>query len=566
MRQGLSENLIARVLGSAPKYTIAQLEEIYPPRVLPDGAMVTRFAPSPTGFMHIGNLYGALIDKKLAQQSDGVFYLRIEDTDTEREVSGAVELIMGTQAEFGLFADEGPVFDEPYNWRDNGDYGPYFQSQRKDIYHSVAAELLATGRAYPCFLSSGEMDEIRAEQKAAGVPTGIYGEWAKWRNATDDEIGARLDANEIPTIRLYSTGDKNKKIFCKDAVRGSIAFPENDNDIVLIKSNDRLPTYHFAHLVDDHFMRTTHVVRSDEWLPSFPLHIQMFSMMVELFTNYSWAPPAYIHTSTLDTIDSETGKQRKLSKRKDPEANVDYFVKKGYPSWAVLDYLLNIISSGYEGERAKTPKLMWDEYQINIKKIPTSGALFDWKKMEWWSRENIALLSAEELYDNIKRWNDGGIIPMTTRKTGNNITTGYSRQVSPKTLFVIENKDDLIKIFGIERENVDNPKRIRKDFVTWKQTLEEVAYFFDDLFAKSGDEINKDALREFLGSYDSKDPKDLWWEKIIAVAAKLGIKNGDVAMALRIALTGRTNAPDLYSVMQVMGDVRVRTRIEQCLK
>ena len=367
MRQGLSEEIIARILGDAPKYTIAELEEKFPPRNLPDGAFVTRFAPSPTGFMHLGGLYGALIDCKLARQTGGVFMLRIEDTDTKREVENAVEIIVDSMKRFGLEYNNDPV------------YAPYHQSQRRDIYRSVAAELLRTGRAYPCFLTAEDMEQIREKQKAAGFATGIYGEFARDRDITEDEIMRRMAAGEIPTVRLYSEGNPEKRIFVKDAVRGSVGFPENNEDSVLIKSGDGLPTYHFAHLVDDHFMRTTHVIRGEEWLPSLPLHAQLFRMM-------EWTAPLYIHTSTIDKIDAETGKQRKLSKRKDPEANVAYFLADGWPVDAVLEYLGNIAASGYEEAKAKGQvKSIW-EYDIKPKKIPMSGALFDMKKLEWWAK------------------------------------------------------------------------------------------------------------------------------------------------------------------------------------
>jgi glutamyl-tRNA synthetase len=526
MRSGLSESLIARVLGGAPKWTMAELEAKFPPRDLPDGAMVTRFAPSPTGFMHIGNLCGMLIDKKLAQQSAGVFYLRIEDTDTKREVGGAVEIVLDAAANFGLMPDEGAGR--------GGAYGPYFQSERKDIYHSVVAELLAKGLAYPCFLSSEEMEQIRARQKAAGFATGIYGEWAKWRDADKDEIAANIDAGMTPSIRLWSLGNKDQRIFCKDAARGSISFPENDEDIVLIKSGDGLPTYHFAHLVDDHFMRTTHVVRSEEWLPSLPLHVQLFRMM-------DWAAPAYVHTSTLDTIDSETGNQRKLSKRKDRFATIANFASDGYPSEAVLEYLFNIIASNYEEDKLKgRVGNIWDA-ELKIKKIPTSGALFDMKKLDWWAREFIAALPAGELVSRIAMW-----------------AKEYGDENNKKQ---IADENYLLTILSIER---DDPKRVRKDFITWRQTLEEIEYFFDDKFGvRDSRFVNREVLQEFLRSFDFKDQRDLWWSKIVKIAADLGIKNGDAAMALRVAVTGRERTPDLYSIMQVMGEKRVRERIKQ---
>ncbi len=524
MRNGLSKDLIARVLGGAPKYTLDELEAKFPPRNLPDGAMVTRFAPSPTGYMHLGGLYGSLIDCKLAQQSNGVFMLRIEDTDTKREVKDAVDIIIKSLEKFGLKYNNVP------------EYGPYYQSQRKDIFHSVAAYLLEKGMAYPCFLTASEMEEIRAKQNAAGFATGIYGEYARDRNISEEEIIKHLDNGEVPTIRLYSNGNPDNRIFCKDAVRGSISFPENNEDLVLIKSNDGLPTYHFAHLVDDHFMRTTHVVRGEEWLSSFPLHVQLFRMM-------GWTPPLYIHTSTIDKIDEESGKQRKLSKRKDPESNVAYFLEAGWPTESVIEYLGNIAASGYEEAKTKgIVKTFWD-YEMRPKKIPMSGALFDMKKLEWWAKEYIATLTVDALVKNVVDW---------AKEYGND---DNKKQV--------ENIEYLTSVLSIER---DNPRRIRKDFITWQQTLDEVSYFWDFLFKPNREyEYNKDALREFLANYDEQDDKDSWWQKIVYTAEKLGLKPGDVAMNLRVAMTGRTNTPDLYSIMYVLGGARVRDRINMIM-
>ena len=525
MRNGLSKDLIARVLGTAPKYTIAELEEKFPARNLADGAMVTRFAPSPTGYMHIGGLYGALIDCKLASQSGGVFMLRIEDTDTKREVADAVKIIEESMHRFGLQYNNTP------------EYGPYYQSQRKDIYHSVVAELLATGRAYPCFLSADDMEKIRENQKTAGFATGIYGEWARDRDLTEEDIVAHLDNGEVSSIRLYSMGNPEQRIFCKDAVRGSIGFPENNEDIVLIKSNDGLPTYHFAHLCDDHFMRTTHVIRGEEWLPSLPLHVQLFRMM-------GWNAPMYIHTSTIDKIDEETGKQRKLSKRKDPEANVAFFLSAGWPVEAVIEYLGNICASGYEEAKMKGQVNTFWDYEMRAKKIPMSGALFDMKKLEWWAKEFIGSLPVPELVARVTAW---------ANEYGNDTN---KMQVADEKY--------LTGVLGIER---DNPKRVRKDFITWSQTLENVAFFWDELFVANTEyEFNKDALRAFLETYNESDDKDTWWAKIVAVAESLGIKNGDVAMNLRVALSGRTNTPDLYSIMSVMGGDRVIKRIEGAMK
>lgn len=525
MRQGLSKDLIARILGGVPKYTIAELEAKYPPRNLPEGAFVTRVAPSPTGFMHLGTLYQMMIAKKFATQSGGVFFLRIEDTDTKREVTGAVDLILKCTNEFNLLPDEGP--DQ------GGLYGSYFQSQRKDVYHSVVAELLAGGAAYPCFLTHEDMEDIRDKQKLSGLPTGIYGEFARDRNLTEQEIIKHLDNGEIPSVRLYSMGDKSQKIFYKDLVRGRLDFPENDEDIILIKSNDGLPTYHFAHLCDDHFMRTILVQRGEEWLPSLNLHLQLFRIM-------NWQAPDYIHVATINKLDDKTGNSRKLSKRTDPEANTLRYLEMGYPVESVLNYLYNIVASGYEEEKAKKPDTNIRNYPLRIKKIPTSPALFNMEKLEWWAREFIATMSVDDLTSRVISW---------------------VNEYSPEWKKIIHNHEDYLKsILSIER---DNPKRIRKDFVTWKQTMEEIAYFWDDLFVQPKDfDFNKDVLSAFLKTFDIADGKDIWWNKIVEIANGLGLKNGDVAMALRVAITGRTNTPDLYSIMQVMGKARVVKRIK----
>lgn len=570
MRQALSKDLIKKILQRPINWspmTLAELDSKYPLRDLPDGAMVTRFAPSPTGFMHLGGLYQMLINYKLVKQSNGIFMLRVEDTDTKREVSGAVELILDTANKFDLMPDEKPVFDSVQNMQlvDSPDskYGPYLQSCRKDIYHSIALELLATGRAYPCFLNTTDMAEIRAKQTSDGLPTGIYGEFARDRDLTESEITARLDAGEIPSIRLYSMGDPARKIYCKDGARGSIAFPENNEDIVLIKSGDGLPTYHFAHLCDDHFMRTTNVIRGEEWLPSLPLHIGLFNIM-------GWTPPVYVHTSTLDKIDLETGKQRKLSKRSDPEASVAKFLEDGWPTEAVLEYLLNIASSGFEEEKSKNPNTNLWNYPIKIKKIPMSGALFDMKKLEWFAREYIGTLSGKEIYERIKKWiTEGEDLSdkadqekLSFQKSSDGIfgkckviTNEWSNYINSS------NEEYLINILSIER---GDPKRVRKDFVTWKQTLQEISYFFDELFVPNTEfEFNKNVLDSFCAGFDINDDKDTWWKKIVQIANDYGLKNGDVAMNLRVAITGRTNTPDLYSLIQVMGNDRFVARLEK---
>ena len=368
------------------------------------------------------------------------------------------------------------------------------------------------------------------------LATGIYGEYARDRDIGEEDIIKHLDNGETPSIRLYSTGNPNNRIYVKDSVRGSISVPENNEDIVLIKSTDRLPTYHFAHLCDDHFMRITHVVRGEEYFGTVALHVQMFRMM-------GWNLPNYIHTATLDKIDQETGKQRKLSKRKDPEANVEFFLDEGWPTEAVIDYLGNILASGYEDAKMKgSVKSFWD-YELRPKKIPMSGSLFDMKKLEWWAKEYIASLPVDTLVKSVVDW-----------------ANEYGNEDNKKQ---VADVNYLTSVLSIER---DNPKRIRKDFITWQQTLKEVSYFWDFLFVPNKEyEYNCDALREFLATYNATDDKDTWWNKIVAVAEKCGVKPGEVAMNLRVAMTGRTNTPDLYSIMQVLGGDRVRDRINMIM-
>ena len=527
MRTGFSGDLIKRLLPTA-KYTVAELEEKYPSRDLPEGAIVTRFAPSPTGYIHIGNILSSLLGRKLAQQSNGVWYLRIEDTDTEREVEGAVDLIIKSLATFGITADEGPV--------QGGNYGSYTQTERKEIYHSVAAGMLSRGIAYPCFLTEEEIDAIREIQEKSKMPTGIYGEFAKWRDADEADVIARLDAGEVPAFRFYNTGDPSKRIFCKDVARGSISYPENNEDIIILKSSNGFPTYHFGMMCDDHFMRTTHIIRGEEYLATFPLHVQMFNAL-------GWALPQFIHNITLDKIDPETGNQRKLSKRKDPENGAAYYLENGWPAEAIQEYLFNILSSSYEEDKAKGKvKNIWDA-NINVKKLPTSGALFDWKKLEWWAREFIATLPAVELATRVRDW---------AAAYGNDFEKSQTADM-----------DYLTKILSIERSDV---KRARKDFYTYKQTLEEIAFFYSPPVEGCRADAAGRVIEKFLSSFNIKDDKDLWWKKITDIAADLGLKNGEIAMTLRVAVTGREQTPDLYSIMQVMGDIMVRERLAKCQK
>ena len=340
----------------------------------------------------------------------------------------------------------------------------------------------------------------------------------------------------MPSIRLYSTGDKNNKVYYNDKVRGRLIFPENEEDIVLIKSNDGLPTYHFAHLCDDHFMRTTLVQRGEEWLSSLNLHLQLFRMM-------GWQHPDYIHVATINKLDEQTHNSRKLSKRTDPEANTMQYLQAGWPKEAVLNYLYNIVASGFEEEKLKKPETTIWNYPLRIKKIPTSSALFGFEKLQWWAKEYIATMSVSDLVKSVVDW-----------------ANEYGDDNNKKQVADI---DYLTSVLSIER---DNPKRIRKDFITWQQTLSEVSYFWDFLFVPNKEyEYNRDVLQEFLTVYDAADDKDTWWNKIVEIAGKFGVKPGDIAMNLRVAMTGRTNTPDLYSLMQVLGNERVIERVKNAI-
>ncbi len=554
MRSGLSKSLIGRLLGDV-KYTPNQLEEMYPKRELLDGAMVTRFAPSPTGFLHLGSLNMLMINERLAHQSNGVFFIRIEDTDTKRSVAGSIDVILEVESRFGLKIDEGPKL----GGGEHGNYGPYTQSHRVEIYKTYVADLLERGLAYPCFMAEDDIEKITSIQTKSGLRPGFYGEYARDRNLAEDEIITRLDAGKKPIFRLYSTGNYDEKIYCKDALRGSIAFPQNDTDIVILKS-DGLPTYHFAHLVDDHLMRTTHVVRGGEWLSSMPLHVSLFQMM-------GWDVPVYAHLGTIDKMDGES--RRKISKRHDPEASIALMLEQGFAPQAILEYLFNIAASGYEDAKLKNSSINMWSYPINLKKMSPSGALFDMKKLESISREWIATLSINDLFASVYEF-----------------AMKYDADWSER---IAKSPDYLKNMLAIER---DNPKRIRKDFVTWRQTLDEVSYFYDDLFkltkSKFESEFNGlnheviiSVLSEFRDNYDDALDASDWFNGVRDLGERFGFaKNqkeydaapdkyigtvSDVASFLRVAITGRKMTPDLYSIMQVMGKSRVIDRLNNII-
>ena len=524
---------------------IEYYEEKYGPRDLPQGAEVTRFAPSPTGFVHIGGLYQCIINRALAKQTNGVFYLRIEDTDQKRKIENGVEQIIEALAKFDFIPDEGMISEN----EEKGEYGPYKQSERREIYHAYAKYLIAQGRAYPCFATPEEIEEIRKKQEAAGLRTGFYGVWAKYRNLPVDEAIERIKNSESFVIRLRSNGREDRKIKVKDGVRGHIEFPENDQDAVLIKA-DGLPVYHFAHIVDDHLMKTTLVVRGEEWISSTPLHI-------EIFNAFGFKPPKYAQVPSI--LKEEDGKKRKISKRKDPEAAVDYYHKEGIPSDAVNEYLMNIINSGFEGWRRANPDKKMSEFKLELSKMGVSGAVFDMVKLLDVSKNIIARYSAKEVYDFANAW---------------------AKQYDEELAKILEDEEYSLKVFGIERENSKKP---RKDLSKWSEVKNNIIYMYERPesydFDKIFGEDAKKVITEYLKVYNYDDDKQTWFDKIKDVAEKLGYARevkeykqnpenwpghvGDVSTVIRVALTGRRNTPDMYEIMQVLGNEEVQERLKK---
>ena len=522
---------------------IEYYEKMYPARNLPEGAEVTRFAPSPTGFVHIGGLYQCIIDRALAKQSNGVFILRIEDTDQKRKVENGVNGIIDAIAKFDFIPDEGMINED----EGKGDYGPYKQSQRKEIYWSFAKKLIEEGKAYPCFATPEEIEEIRKKQEAAGLRTGFYGVWSIYRNLPVDEAIERIKKGDSYVIRLRSNGREDKKIKVKDVVRGFIEFPENDQDAVLIKA-DGLPVYHFAHVVDDHLMRVTTVVRGEEWISSTPLH-------VELFNDFGFKIPKYAQVPNI--LKEEDGKKRKISKRKDPEAAVDYYHKEGIPSEAVYEYLMNIINSSFEGWRRANPDKEFTDFTLQLSKMGVSGAVFDMVKLLDVSKNVIAKYSAETVYELAKKWADE-----------------YDEELSN----LLSDEEYGLKVLGIERNNSKKP---RKDLAKWSEVKNNIIYMYRDPISYEYDKIQGDDARKIINAYkeifDEKDDKDTWFNKIKDLAEKLGYARevklykeepekypghvGDVSSVIRVAVTGRKNTPDLYEILEVLGKEKVIDRL-----
>ncbi len=525
---------------------LAYYENVYPERALEKGAQVTRLAPSPTGFMHLGNLYVALANERIAHQSGGVFYLRIEDTDEKRKVEGAVEVIHKSLKYFGVAFDEGADL--------GGEYGPYYQRQRAEIYHAYAKDLIRRGLAYPCFCTEEEMEQTREMQTANKLLPGYYGEFAKCRNLTEAEIYANLEAGKPYVIRLRSQGDVNVKHTFRDEVKGEITVTENNQDVVILKS-DGIPTYHFAHAIDDHFMRTTLVIRGEEWLSSLPIHIELFKVL-------GFRLPKYGHNCSIQKQDGET--RRKLSKRKDPEASLTFYREEGYHPTAVRTYMMTLLNSNFEEWLLKFPDKPLEEFKYSIGKMGKSGALFDILKLNDVSKTMMATLTESEMYDFLKSWAD---------EFGTDAQKAYfaDRAYMEKVLALC---------MGV------GGKKRRKDFVCAKQAVEQIAYFFDNTFApvyeyRFDNAIVKKALEAFKADYDERDDAQAWFNKVKAVAEANGFASdmkaykadptafagnvSDIAEMLRIATTGLSNTPDLWTIMQILGKDRTLARLEKAI-
>ena len=521
-------------------------EEKYPLRNLPEGAQVTRLAPSPTGFMHIGNLYVALANERIAHQSGGVFYLRIEDTDEKRKVEGAVEVIHKSLKYFGVNFDEGADLC--------GEYGPYYQRQRAEIYHAYAKELIKQGLAYPCFCTEEDLEKTREYQTENKLLPGYYGEFAKCRSLTEEEIYENLKAGKPYVIRLRSQGNVEEKHTFRDQVKGDITVTENNQDVVILKS-DGIPTYHFAHAIDDHFMRTTLVIRGEEWLSSLPIHIELFKVL-------GFKLPKYGHNCSIQKQDGET--RRKLSKRKDPEASLTFYREEGYHPTAVRTYMMTLLNSNFEEWLLKNPEKPLEEFKYSIGKMGKSGALFDIVKLNDISKTYMSSLEAEDMYEFLKTW---------AEEFGSETQKAY-----------FTDKEYMLKVLTLCM-GIGGKKR-RKDFVCAKQAVEMLAYFFDNTFApvyeyRFDGAVVKTILEGFKSTYAYADDMQAWFEKVKAVAAANGFATdmkaykadptaypgnvSDVAEMLRIATTGLANTPDLWTIMQILGEDRTIERLNKAI-
>ncbi len=535
--------------------TIEDYERVYPKRNLPDTAVVTRFAPSPTGFVHMGSLLAAFIEKKVAFDTGGVFYLRIEDTDQERKVENGIEGITTDLKNFGITIDEGAISET----LEKGSYGPYIQSKRKEIYHTFIKYFIEKGMAYPCFCSKEELDDIRSAQERRKDRIGYYGRYARCRKIPLNDAYQRIKNGEDFIIRLKSPGDFEKKIVVKDLVKGNISFPENDMDIVIMKK-DGLPTYHFAHLVDDYLMRTTHIIRGDEWVSSLPVHVQLFSML-------GVKPLKYAHISPI--MKEDNGIKRKLSKRKDPEAAMSYYHEKGIPTEAVKLYLMTLANTNFEQWWDANKDKTIDDFKFSFSKISKSGGLFDVEKLMNISKNYLSRIKATEFYDMLVEY-----------------AKEYDKEFYE---LIVKYKDFTIGLLNIEREQ----KKPRKDYASFSEVKELVWYMYDELFEKHKKnyefkEINdKDEILKLMNTYiekyyDEADDQQTWFEKIKCLSEEFGYARevkeykenpdkykghvGDVSMVIRVALTTKSMTPNLYDIMKLLKKDRIIKRIKELEK
>ncbi len=543
--QKLAQLLFPKILKTPAYY-----EALYPPRPLKEGARVTRFAPSPTGFLHFGNLFTCLVSYKTAKSTDGVFYVRVEDTDQKRKVEGAIEVMLKGLSVYGIVPDEG-VFSEEEQF---GAYGPYYQSERKIIYQTYAKSLVEQGLAYPCFMTAEELDDIRAQQENESVK-GIWGKWAKHRDLSFDAIEEKLAAGIPWTLRLKSPGTLDGKCYFDDMIKGKIEMPENVQDVVLLKS-DGIPTYHFAHAIDDHLMRTTHVVRGDEWISSAPIHLQLFKVL-------GFKPPKYAHVAPI--MKEENGGKRKLSKRKDPEAAVTYYAEEGFPSESVNEYMLTLANSNFEDWRRMNKDDDLDKFPFNLKKMSVSGALFDMVKLTDVSKNVICKMRAAKVFDLSYEW---------------------AKEYNPALAALYEQDTDrATAILNIDREN----KKPRKDIAKWSDIPDYISYMYDEAFvpcyALTGNAtpaLAVKVLAQYLDIVNLSDTKDEWFSRIKGMCEAVGctpnVKEykqnpdafdghvGDVSTVIRVALTGRTNTPDLYEITRLLGEATVKARLSAALQ
>ncbi len=524
------------------------LEERFPLRNVPEGAVVTRMAPSPTGFVHLGNLVQGLTSERMAHQSGGVLFLRVEDTDAKREVPGAVEVLINTLKHYGINFDEGATMDG-----DNGIYGPYRQRQRAAIYHVYAKKLVSEGQAYPCFCTEEQLSAMREQQEANKETTGYYGKYAMWRDRSLEEIQAELAAGHPWVLRFRSTGSIENQFKFDDLVKGKLTITENDVDHVLLKS-DGIPTYHFAHAVDDHLMRTTHVVRGDEWLPTLPFHIQLFKAL-------GFKLPKYVHIGPLMKMDGNS--KRKLSKRKDPELALTYYKAEGFPVEAVYEYILTILNSNFEDWRRANPDADANTFKFSPKKLNPAGSLFDYAKLTDVSKNVISRMDAAKVYELLTEW-------------AKEFDPDFGEKLAADPEFAT-------KILAIGRGG----KKPRKDLAVWKDAKPYMGFFYDEYLEKPvfDEKFPKatvaEALNRFLEKFDIADDSGIWFEKVKTITTEMGFTTdmkaykadptafpgtvADISTFIRQATTGKTNSPDLYTVMQILGYDRTVARIRSVL-